>query len=304
MATAQLTATGVSIRNVLIATDFSQHSNHTLQSGLNLCRTYGAQAFILYVLPRDEFMMAGAEAYAAARDAARRDLLDLKQQLRAKFAYVEGEDYQLLLSEGDVADGILDCAREKHTDLIVLGTHGRSGFTRAILGSVAERVFRHSTVPVLTIGPHVHAHTALRPKRVLVPVDFTPASRYSAAYALEMAREHHAELTLLHVVQHPTAEALADVDCLKHGIEQSLSELAHCDNYGLDIKVRAAVGKVVPVILNTAMETDADLMVLGVHTYPGLLNRLRWQVAYELVSQAPCPVLTIRESAAMQQPVD
>ena len=100
-------------------------------------------------------MVAGPEAYAAAKDAARRDLLELKHELRRKHSYLEGEDYHLFLLEGEVAQSILDFAHQKEIDVIVVGTHGRSGLGRALMGSVAERVFRHSPVPVLTLGPHL-----------------------------------------------------------------------------------------------------------------------------------------------------
>jgi len=250
------------------------------------------------VLPRDEFMLAGYEAFAAARDAARRDLLELEHKLELEYPYEEGKDYDLLMSEGDVAESILDCARERHIDLIVVGTHGRSGFTKALLGSVAERIFRHSEVPVLTIGPYARATAGFSPKRMLVPVDFTPASKVSAKYACQLAREHRSQLTLLHVIKPPQGESAADLECLKRGVEESLAEMVHCEARPSTVEVEAQFGSVVPCILNAAAEEKFDLMVLGVHTYPGLLNRLRWQVAYELVRQAPCPVLTVRENGA------
>jgi nucleotide-binding universal stress UspA family protein len=295
MATAQLTATGVSIRNVLITTDFSRQSSEIMRAGMDLCSVYGAHPYILYVLPRDEFMLAGFEAYAAARDAARRDLLEIERELSAKYDGVEGRDYDLLMTEGDVSECILDCARERNIDLIVVGTHGRSGLSKALLGSVAERIFRHSDIPVLTIGPYAHPRTAFDARRILVPVDFTPASRNSAQYACRLAQEHHSNLTMIHVMQDPQRESLADVECLKRGVEQSLAELVHGDVDAGRLKVRAELGAVVPRVLHAAVDENADLMILGVHNYPGLLNRLRWQVAYDLVRQSPCPVLTVRE---------
>lgn len=295
MASAQLTATGVGIRNVLIATDFSRQSTETIATGMDLCHVYGAHACVLHVLARDEFMLAGFEAYAAAREAARRDMLDLERDLERKYPRDEGRDYELLMSEGEVSESVLECVRERQIDLIVIGTHGRSGLSKMLLGSVAERVFRHSAIPVLTLGPYVHHRKVFAPARILVPVDFTPASRASAKYACLLAREHNAELVLLHVVEHPDSESLADIECLKRGVEQSLAELVHGDIEPSRVKVIAQIGRVIPTVLNVASDETADLMVLGVHTYPGLVNRFRWQVAYDLVRQAACPVLTVRE---------
>jgi nucleotide-binding universal stress UspA family protein len=298
MATSQLIAlpaAGVGIHNVLIAADFSRQSHDVINAGMDLSRAYGAHALILYVLPRDEFILAGFEAYAAGRDAARRDLLELERALHARYSRDEGRNYELVMSEGDVADAILDCAREKQADLIVIGTHGRSGLSKMLLGSVAERVFRHSDIPVLTIGPSAHRITALAPSRILVPVDFTPASLISVKYACELACEHRAELALLHVLEHPDTAALADMDRLKSDVEGRLGEVVEAQMDRSRVKLITRVGKVVPIVLSVAWELNADLMVLGVHRYTGLVNRLRWQVAYDLVRQAPSPVLTVRE---------
>src|SRR6185312_14365361 len=172
MSTAQLHTTGVAVRNVLIATDLSKQSEEVLRAGMDLRYAYGAHATILYVLPRDEYVLAGFEAYAAARDAARRDLAELERKLSTKYAHGRGEKYEVLMAEGGVAECIFECARERHIDLIVLGTHGRKGLSKAFIGSVAEEIFRHSEVPVLTIGPNVHSSLLAHPKRLLVPIDF------------------------------------------------------------------------------------------------------------------------------------
>jgi nucleotide-binding universal stress UspA family protein len=295
MATTQLNTTDVGIRNVLITTDFSRQSSDIISAGLDLSRVYGARAYIMNVLSRDEFTLAGFEAYAAAREAARRDLLDLERELTGKYSSEEPGGYEVLMAEGDVAESILECACKRHIDLIVMGTHGRSGLSKMLLGSVAERIFRHSAIPVLTLGPYVHHKPAFGAKHILAPVDFTPASRESAKYACRLARQHNSELVLLHVVEHPDNQAVADIECLKRSVEQSLAELVQREIEPDKVKTIARIGRVVPTVLSVAAECKADLMVLGVHTYPGLINRFRWQVAYDLVRQAACPVVTVRE---------
>src|ERR1035438_3775407 len=169
MATAELAATGVGIHNVLIATDFSHRSFGVLNYGLNFVRRYGAHAEIVYVLPVDEYALAGPEAVAAAQDAARRDLLELKTKLRCTRTFEDDADYRVTMLEGPIADCLLQWAHEKKIDLIVVGTHGRSGLGKVIPGSVAEKIFRHSDMPVLTVGPHVRSLIeADRAHRILV----------------------------------------------------------------------------------------------------------------------------------------
>lgn len=296
MATAQLTVSGVSIRNVLIATDLSRQSNTAVALGVDFARSYGAKAEVMYVVPHEQFLMAGPEVYIAMKDAARRDLLDFKDQLRRTKSYEEGQDYQLVVAEGDVAECILDCTARRHIDLVVMSTHGRSGLGRALLGSVAERVFRHSAAPVLTLGPRFSMRAALPPRRILVPVDFTSASERSVQYACALAQEHHAKLAFIHVIEPSFATATGDVERLQRVAQDKLRDFVagNLDDES-QVEFYAALGEIVPAILDCADTSGADFMVLGVHAITGLLDRLRWQVAYAVVRGASCPVLTVRE---------
>jgi nucleotide-binding universal stress UspA family protein len=295
MVTAQMTPIGVGIHNVLIATDFSSCSSLALNFGLELAHGYHAKAYVVFVVPTDQLLIAGPEAYVATKDAAHRDLMELKQQLRKQRSYIEGEDYHLLLLEGDVAQAILDCTRQKEIDVVVVGTHGRGGLGRALMGSVAEQVFRQSPVPVLTLGPHLQRTAAAgTPKNILVPVDFTLASERAAIYAVAMAREHGATLTLLHVVERWPSPAQSDQAVLMQSLRRKVEDLAGGEAKGLRYSVRVEVGGVVDTVLYTAKGTEADLLVVGVQPHTGLLNRLVWPHAYEIVREATCPVLTVR----------
>ena len=150
MVTTQLTPVGVGIARMCSSRQTfpptpTKRSDVGLQAGEGL-RAPTASIVVL-VLPTDEFLLAGPDAYVAARDAACRDLENLKVALRSSRAYIEGSDYHLYLLEGEVAPRILNFAQEKKVDLIIVGTHGRHGLGKALMGSVAERVFRGSPVP-------------------------------------------------------------------------------------------------------------------------------------------------------------
>lgn len=295
MATAQLTPIGVGIHNVLIATDFSQYSNQALDFGLRVAKGYKAQTYIVFVLPSDEFMLAGPEAYVAAKEAARRDLENLKVELKKCRSCTEGEDYHLYLLEGEVAPSILNFAREKHIDLIVVGTHGRGGLGKALMGSVSELVFRGSPVPVLTIGPNARrVRHALEPKNIVVAADFTPASERAAQYAAGLASKHHSQLTLVHAVNPKELEHQPDRACILQVMEGNLQALL-----GPEARVPCALriepGRVVPTVLRTAAELEADLLIVGVRPAMPVLSRFMWPNASEIVRDSPCPVLTVRE---------
>ena len=296
MVTAPLTTVGVSIRNVLIATDFSHYSDAAMRYGFEVARRYQAQPYLVYVTPADEYLLAGPEALMYARDAARRDMLELKAQVKQSLSYEEGKDYRALMLQGSAADSILECAREKRADLIVVGTHGRGGLGKVLMGSVAERVFRHSTVPVLTIGPHQHRRNA-DPRSILLATNCSPVSECAAAYACSLAYEHRATLSVLHAIERAPDEASGDRERLKRATEEKLANLIGPAAEGLNVCYRVLFGQPVTAILRTATACDAGYIVLGVHQRSGLLDRLKWPTAYSVVRDASCPVLTVRDGA-------
>ena len=294
MATAQLTAASVGIRNVLIATDFSQCSNPAFRFGLQLGKSYDATMYIVFVVPNDPYLLAGPEAYVAARDAARRDLEVLEIELLRTHHDIAPEKYHLFLLEGDIAEAILSFARQKHIDVIVLGTHGRGGLRKALLGSVAERVFRHSPIPVLTVGPGVCRSHAGDPHRILVAADFTPASRRAAQYAVALARKHQAQLTLLHVLDPGELQHLPDRAAMESAVQARLAELLGTEAEGIPSSIRIMTGRVTRSILEAAKEEKSDLLVMGARTSGGVFSRPPNPHAYNIVCEAPCPVLTLR----------
>jgi predicted CxxxxCH...CXXCH cytochrome family protein len=296
MATAQLAAVGVGIHNVLIATDFSHHSAAALSYGLEFVHRFSAHADIVYVLPTDEYALLGPEALTAAKEAARRDLLELKTKLRHNEALEENLDYRVSMLEGSVSECLLSWAVEKDIDLIVVGTHGRGGLGKIILGSVAEKVFRHSPIPVLTVGPHVRRTVDLSGRsHILAPCDLSPKSHPAVRYACALAKEHHSQLIIFHVIEHGNEGTKVDPERIKQGITEKLAEIVGHDGDGVSVRYRIEFGKIASTILDTASEIDADLIVLGVRPSAGLFDRFVWPVAYEVVREATCPVLTLRQ---------
>ena len=297
MATAQLTATGVGIQNVLIATDFSHHSDAAIRYGLAFANLYGAQTEIVYVMPTEDYVLAGPEGLPAAKDAARRDLLEFKSRLRRTGNIAEHTDLHVSMLEGPVAECLLQWAREKKIDLIVVGTHGRGGLGKVILGSVAEKIFRHSPVPVLTVGPNIHHPRGVNQARqILAPCDLTSRSHPAVEYASVLAETHNSQLTVLHVIEHPNEGLKLDPERVKEGIRERLAEIVGPYSGGVDIRYRVEFGNVPATILKVASEADADFIVLGVRPSSGVFDRFMWPIAYELVREAACPVLTIRRN--------
>ena len=297
MAAAQLTPVGVGIHNVLIATDFSHHSDIALRFGLSLAQLYGSRVEIVYVLPTDEYVLSGPDGLHAGTEAARRDLLDFKSRLRNFGSAGEYAYCHVSMLEGPIAKSLLQCARERKADLIVVGTHGRGGFGKVILGSVAEAIFRHSPVPVLTVGPSIHRHSGInQTHHMLATCDLTPGSHPAVEYACTLAEEHNSQLTVLHVIDRANEVKSLNPEQVKKEIQERLLEVVGWRDESLAVRYRVEFGNIPAAIVGVASEIDSDLIVLGVRRSFGVLDRFMWPIAYELVRSATCPVLTIRGS--------
>jgi len=286
---------GVGIHYVLIGTDLSHQSERAIRYGLDFARLLGAEAEIVYVLPTEEYVVAGPEGLQAARDAARRDLLELRSSISSRSSYDDNAGFHVAMCEGAVAECLLQHAGDKKADLIVLGTHGRGGLGKALLGSVAEKIFRRSRVPVLTVGPNAqrqHEVDAIR--EIVAPCDLTDGSHSAVWFACGMAASHHSRLTVLHVVDGGSEAVRIDPERAEACIRDRLSAAVGEHGHGVDVFYRVESGRIAPTVLDVSAERHADLIVLGVRPSSGILDRFAWPIAYEVVRGASCPVLTLR----------
>ena len=151
--------------------------------------------------------------------------------------------------EGPVANCLLELARERRVDLIIVGTHGRGGLGKVFLGSVAEKVFRHSPVPVLTVGPNIRGrskHPELR--NILAPCDLAARSHRAVHYSCSLAASQHSRLTVLHVAE-PAGEGMKiDPEHLEIGIRERLAEIVGDAGHNLDVNYRVEVGSTAATI--------------------------------------------------------
>jgi nucleotide-binding universal stress UspA family protein len=188
-----------------------------------------------------------------------------------------------------------------HADLIILGTHGRAGAQKMILGSVAEEVFRRSPVPVLTVGPRAREgmHGAARFHRVLLATDFSAEAGAAAPFAVSLAQENQAHLVLLHVMDERRDHNAPPSTGMS--IAVAMHELLELVPEDAELWCRpepvVQYGHVAERILEEARGRHADLIVLGVRGAAGHLRaatHFRRSVAYQVVANARCPVLTVR----------
>jgi nucleotide-binding universal stress UspA family protein len=166
---------------------------------------------------------------------------------------------------------------------------------KMLLGSNAELIFRNSSIPVLTVGPKVPIEApAEGDRRVLFATGFAAQSLYAGRFALAIAQHNRAQLAMLHVVQED-AEEPGQHDRLQRESAERLRQLIPANvQLAVAPEIRVAFGPPAEAILNTATEWKPDLIVLGLRRHSESTTRAVWVTAYQVVSNAPCPVLTVR----------
>jgi nucleotide-binding universal stress UspA family protein len=287
----------IALKNILVATDFSEYSQAALTVAVSFARRHGAKLWVTHVVPPHPRLAIPIEAMPARFDAectaAERDLASLGQ-----CSLLEGIPHELVLERGELGPVLSDIVATHDIGLIVVGTHGRGGVSKLLLGSQAEEIVRLAPSPVLTVGPESFAHVVPQETlgRILYATDFQPASVAALAYALWLARENRAHLMLLHALD-AREDAVDRVQLLREQTVRRLVELIPADAR-LDRIPEFLVefGAPADVILLTAAEKKADLIVMGARRsrHPYAVSHLAWAMTHRVLARATCPVLTVR----------
>lgn len=290
------TRTQVRFRHVLFATDFSQAAAQAIPYIKKIAEHYDANLLTLHVRPPVVNPMAEPITWAADIDVAKAQDDEDREELLKTFA---GIRTQVLIEEGDIQPCLAAAIEKNNTDLVVIGTRGRTGLGKLFLGSVAEEIFRTVSCPVLTVGPHsgsIREHTD-ELREILYATDLTPESRAAAPYAISLAKEFQSRLILMHVIPEEQPDDLVSDANVKPALEKVLRELvppeASCEpEYVVEC------GDPADMILEFANVKQMDLVVLGVRPEKGVpgaeTHHLPAAIAYKIVSHAECPVLTVR----------
>ena len=293
------TGTRIALKNILLLTDFSPPSEVALPFAVSIAREFGARVHALHVLMPEPYVYTTPEATGMAIEAQEENAQAEMQRVDAQLT---GVPHEVSVVRGAglwsaVEQEIVDC----DADLVVLGTHGRTGAQKLLLGSVAEEIFRRASVPVLTIGPWVRsgAHNGAHFHRVLFASDFTPESLAAAPYAISLAQEHEARLMLLHVLPEPKRRDQNRPNEIS--VAHAMHELFELVPKEVELWCRpdpvVEYGEPAERILQAATDRDADLIVLGVRSAAGRLGaatHLGRTIAHKIVAHAKCPVLTVR----------
>lgn len=285
------TSLQVTFHHILFATDFSATADRALPYAVEMARRSIATIHAVHVIsPDGSPLLPPADGTEIAHDQeefrARK-----KNQLELELQELPHEIFFLM---GDVWENLEDVIREKNVDLLVLGTHGRSGIAKALMGSEAEKIFRQASCPVLTVGPGVaprasHA-AAAELNSILYATDFSPESLAAARYAISLAKDHRAELILLH----------ATGDGIEGQEDLALETLKNVVPLGAGLLSKPTYlmerGAPADAILRAAKKTHADLIVIGARgaeKHLSVATHFSDSIASSVVANAGCPVLTV-----------
>jgi nucleotide-binding universal stress UspA family protein len=294
----------VTTRRILCPTDFSPFAESALEQAIVLGRRYEAEIVSLHVIPTLVSSVRVEPPPQLDAEARQRVLAELERFTEP--ARAAGLMTRLELREAGVTSSILELARSLPADLVVMGTHGASGFERLMLGSVTEKVLRRATCPVLTVPRRAHeaGHTPHAGfKSIACPVDFAASSERALHLAVSLARENSARLLLIHVLEGMADGGVLDLThwtvpeyraILEKEARERLSALVGPeDRSACAIEEVLAAGKPYVEILRLAEKRACDLIVMGTHG-GAVETALFGSTAQHVVRGAACPVVTVR----------
>jgi nucleotide-binding universal stress UspA family protein len=297
------------IQRILCPVDFSEGARHALEHAIVFAKWYAAQitVFHVYSAPQPLVPVLTVPGDVPLLPALQPE--EVGEEVRRFCRPLTPADVSLAFAvkEGSPAKEIVRHADDISADLLIMGTHGRGGFERLILGSVTEKVLRTTQRPVLTVPPPVHtpAPGPATYKTILCPLELSEASSRALEYALSLAKEADARLILLHVVEgvtehpHPSEAAHFNVPEYHRYLEQDAmtrlkAAIPDEARTWCQPEERVESGKAYREILRVAADTRAELIVMGVHGKGAIDRWLFGSTTNHIIREATCPVLTLR----------
>jgi nucleotide-binding universal stress UspA family protein len=268
----------VIFKTIMVAVDLSPASEKAVRIGASLAKEFAAKLILTHTVPKS---------------ASPKDMKSVQQRI-GKFIHAmafQDVESQNLLRKGDVVEETEKAVNEQKADLLILATHGRRGVKKLLAGSKSESLFRTVSAPVLTVGPEGES-SFNKFHSVLLATDLMPRSFRAAQYAASLAQEYDATLTILHVLD---AKMGKEQTGLRANALKQMEQLVPREaEFWCQPAFRTEVGDPAKRILEVAQKTAADLVVMSVR-HAELADRAPWAIASRVVSQAHCPVLTVRD---------
>ncbi|HVB86145.1 MAG TPA: universal stress protein [Candidatus Dormibacteraeota bacterium] len=283
------------LKQILYLTDFSQPSEAALTFALGIARLHGSTVHALHVIT------APLESYP---ESLRADREISEAEMRRVEAHMQGVIHDTSVTEAtDLWSGFERAIAHHGIDLVVVGTHGRTGAERLLLGSAAEEIFRRSPIPVMTVGPDVKHEPAGDGAldRILFATDFSASATAALPFAIALAKENHSRLLLLHVLPKRREPGNAHSNKQELSVAEAFHQLHEMLPAGVPLPqppdFAVEFGRPADAILAAAGQRGACVIILGIRSAEGHLGAATHfdrPTAHKVVAHARCPVLTVR----------
>lgn len=286
---------------ILCPVDFSDFSVTAYQYALSIAEYYKARLVALHVVELWKYPFADYAAHEADYAKFSRAMNEGGEVKLRRFVSEHSPGAlqpELVVHQGNAPNCILSFAQKQNTEIIVMGTHGRRGFDRLVLGSTTDRVMRKSACPVLVVSDPAHKALCTGPdghhrlSRILYCTDFSHNSERARGYAISLAAEYGAELTLLHVAEKVPDLAKAEAMIAEH--TRKLDKLVlETERKNLNVKLVVKCGKPYEEIVRHATEVQASLIIMTTRGGETLDRAVFGSTTYRVIQLGPCPVLAV-----------
>jgi len=296
----------IEFKQIICPVDLSDSSVRAFAHAAAIAQWYDAQLTVLHVVPTFEPIQMRGDLGDPVRVITPMPREQVLEEMSRTLNLAAVSPRATPIAEaGDPQTTIIDQALSNRADLIVMGTHGRRGFKRLLLGSVTEAVLREAPCPVLTV-PQAPASVseAVTFKRILCPIDFSPSALQALGFALDLARQADGRVTLLHVVEwlaeeEPRASTHFSVpEYRRYMVEDAQERLRNLvadeSRTWVEIDDLVVFGRAHREILRSAETKPADLIVMGAQGRGGIGLALFGSTTQQVLRGAICPVLTVR----------
>jgi nucleotide-binding universal stress UspA family protein len=276
------------IANILLPTDLSADSLPVLPYAGHIARAFAAKVHLCHI--QAEVPLAAGLAAPRLYEAAGKQAAEQMDALRAS-PHLHSVEQKLLLVAGTIRDSMPAIISANHIDLIAVGTHGRTGLAKVVLGSVAEEICRVATCPVLTAGPATESMPATPFKKILFPTNLSEISRKALPCIALLAGKYRSLVKVLHVIPE-SAVAGADRDKKIESLRARMAQDFGPALAQFQPEFMVAFGSTADAVLNVSRDQQTGLIALGIRNAfrPGILVE---RTAYRIMAGAPCPVLTV-----------
>lgn len=299
-------------RKILSPVYFDETSPEALEYARHFAQQSGGSVSVLHVVPTDEFHLL-RQVYepekSGGADTDRAEKVSQEKLQTLAQEYLDGIPYEIVTRlNSDPADGILEAEKEVGADLVIMATHGRTGLSHMILGSVAEKVVRETTCPVLVSRQGEHLAGTRPFQKILVPVDITERAEPALRYARQLAEQYQGTVYPLHVVPAAASDLLlrevyragpqapADHVYAEKVAKEKLEKLSQTYLSGVKSDIQLHVsGDPAKTTLEVEKSIGADLLVMSTHGFTGMFHLLLRSMTEKMMREAGCPVLALHQ---------